>query len=163
VALRKDRSTGDVNDILKRYYRNQFDDGITKSPSQQSLSHEMLDRSNSQTLKNYSALKKAGFDMKGHRVANFLCQSDDDDDSADEKGEVTMEEPEAVLKTPVKHLSQISKHDIPISIQKKAESASVTPARNVKPRNFRKACISSTFQKLLDDANNKIDGALFDK
>lgn len=33
------------------------------------------------TLKNYANLKKAGFNMKNHKIANFLLPTDDEEES----------------------------------------------------------------------------------
>ena len=38
-----------------------------------------MDRARSLTIKNYKSLKKAGYDMKKHKLAAFLLASDEED------------------------------------------------------------------------------------
>lgn len=63
------------------------------SPTTSRTIDAALRKNNSQTLRNYANLKKAGYDMKKHRIATFLIPSSDNDSSdveIDEKDEVTL-------------------------------------------------------------------------
>ena len=72
---RKYTNQVEVDSIIKRHYRDTFNEGPRLKHSQSNdLTRAALDNSaqKSKTMKNYQNLKKAGFDMSKHRIASFL-------------------------------------------------------------------------------------------